>query len=67
VELAIPHQRSSHGNVTASFGVASLTPTQQATPEALLLSADQALYRAKESGRNRVCVHGLPDESQAVA
>ncbi len=68
VELAIPHQRSSHGNVTASFGVASITPTaRQNGPEALLLAADQALYRAKENGRNRVSVDGDPVPGQAVA
>lgn len=68
LELAIPHQRSSHGSVTASFGVASMVPSQShGGPEVLLLAADQALYRAKHAGRNRVCADGLPDEDQAVA
>lgn len=59
VELAIPHQHSSHGNVTASFGVASIVPSStQQGPEALLLAADQALYHAKDNGRNRVSVDG---------
>lgn len=39
--------------VTASIGVATLTPSCP-EPERLLRSADEALYRAKHDGRNRV-------------
>ena len=38
---------------TISIGVAAF-PADADTPEALLAVADAALYRAKESGRNRV-------------
>lgn len=63
LSLAIPHQRSSHGSVTASFGVASVVPgNQHSGPEVLLLAADQALYRAKGGGRNRVVVSGEAEE-----
>jgi diguanylate cyclase (GGDEF)-like protein len=41
--------------VTASFGVA-LYPTHADNAEALVRAADDALYQAKENGRNRVCV-----------
>ncbi len=40
--------------VTASFGAAWLRPGTQATPLAIVNQADQALYRAKHAGRNRV-------------
>jgi two-component system cell cycle response regulator len=40
--------------VTISIGAASLEPGQEDTPEGLLKRADAALYRAKQTGRNRV-------------
>lgn len=47
--------------VTASFGMASVTPGEiDAT--AIIARADAALYRAKASGRNRVCAEGPPDQ-----
>jgi len=41
------------GAVTASFGVCEWSP-ELSTPESLVNSADEALYRAKQEGRNRV-------------
>jgi diguanylate cyclase (GGDEF)-like protein len=40
--------------VTISVGVAGLLPDEPGDEESLLLWADQALYRAKERGRDRV-------------
>src|SRR5205807_1802720 len=41
--------------ITASIGVA-VYPLHGTTREALIESADQGMYRAKHTGRNRVCV-----------
>lgn len=46
--------RKMTGTVTASFGVATF-PADGRTAEELFEAADKRLYRAKQSGRNRVC------------
>ena len=40
--------------VTATFGVASLSPGEEWNAQALVENADRALYWGKESGKNRV-------------
>ncbi|MBW1863654.1 MAG: diguanylate cyclase, partial [Deltaproteobacteria bacterium] len=42
--------------ITASFGVASLLMKSGDTLDLIIKRADDALYRAKREGRNRVCV-----------
>lgn len=41
-------------NVTVSIGIADLNSGEIANPEAMISLADQALYAAKELGRNRI-------------
>ncbi|AMV71356.1 diguanylate cyclase [Desulfuromonas sp. DDH964] len=43
-------------SVTASIGVAERQPGQH--PEQVIKAADQALYKAKQTGRNRICGAG---------
>jgi diguanylate cyclase (GGDEF)-like protein len=49
--------------VKASFGVTGVVPSTTAVLDDLLRCVDQALYEAKETGRNRVCVC-LPSQVQ---
>lgn len=54
-QLEIPHPRSPAGpHVSISLGVACLIPGRELDPARLFALADAALYRAKETGRNRV-------------
>lgn len=52
--------------VTLSVGVAC-TPDAQMTPAELINLADQALYRAKAEGRNRVCLSGFSAAPSVLA
>jgi diguanylate cyclase (GGDEF)-like protein len=56
-ELNIPHEASDVASrLTVSIGAAFIRPTAGRTPEGLIQLADEALYTAKEQGRNRVMV-----------
>ncbi|ATX80217.1 diguanylate cyclase (GGDEF) domain-containing protein [Mariprofundus aestuarium] len=53
----IPHPESDAADhVTISVGVASIIPNASQSPDDLISKADQALYRAKEKGRNQICM-----------
>ena len=43
--------------LTASLGVSGFPNRTVLTPDQLLLTADEALARAKSEGRNRICLH----------
>ena len=52
--LAITHKKHLPPVITASFGAAIFDNTDPTDSSEILLRADQALYRSKETGRNRV-------------
>jgi diguanylate cyclase (GGDEF)-like protein len=56
----LPHPDSKVSDyVTISAGIASLIPSSESSIEEFISTADGALYRAKEEGRNRTCYYVL--------
>ncbi|MCP4903153.1 MAG: diguanylate cyclase [bacterium] len=54
LSLEIPHKASrAHSWVSVSFGVAGTIPHVESRSDDLMELADEALYQAKEAGRNR--------------
>ncbi len=52
-DLKMPHSSSPYHFVTVSCGVVAVVPNAKLSLQTFLQSADQALYLAKEQGRNR--------------
>jgi diguanylate cyclase (GGDEF)-like protein len=66
-ELGIEHRGSrTSATITISIGVAVIEPSPARTPHGALQLADQALYAAKISGRNRVRVMNEADYGMLV-
>ncbi|HYS62613.1 MAG TPA: sensor domain-containing diguanylate cyclase [Paraburkholderia sp.] len=57
-ERGVRHVASSHHVLTVSIGVACTRGQTFITTRALINAADEALYEAKDAGRNRVLVYG---------
>ncbi|NEQ53129.1 MAG: diguanylate cyclase [Leptolyngbya sp. SIO3F4] len=56
--LALPHQASSVSEwVTVSMGLSGILPQAGLSPETLIATADQALYQAKQTGRDRYRIY----------
>ena len=54
--LIIPTEDGETTQVTVSIGISTIIPTPETDSKEFLNMADQALYKAKESGRNRVVI-----------
>ncbi len=66
-DLEIPHEaRTPAGLVTISAGVAMLPPNSSKSADELLKEADEALYKAKEAGRNNIMVHEDSDRPEVA-
>jgi diguanylate cyclase (GGDEF)-like protein len=67
-DLGIPHAQNPPAVVTVSIGASWAEPTDPlASAELLLETADQALYRAKAAGRNRVEARGVAPSVPATS
>lgn len=56
--LQIPHPESSVSDrVTLSLGVACIIPHAKTDPQQLIQTSDDALYEAKQKGRNQAVIH----------
>jgi diguanylate cyclase (GGDEF)-like protein len=65
-ELNVENERSVLGRVSVSIGVATLVPDTSQARETLFRAADDALYQAKRSGRDRVCARGYASDANAA-
>ena len=65
-KLNIAHQHSQISNyVTLSMGISVSIPTIDQQTDKLLLMADQALYQAKQAGRNRIIIKMMNSNKEA--
>ena len=63
----MPHpDNPPYGLVTASAGATELSQANCTDVDSALHDADEALYRAKDSGRNRLQIYDRPDSADVV-
>jgi len=53
IGIIVSNKKTIH--MTASFGISHIDCKDESTVEPALIRADKALYKAKDTGRNRVC------------
>lgn len=56
-KLNIEHIKSSYKKVTISIGISSLIASAKESPKTLIKQADEALYKSKEAGRNKISLY----------
>ena len=54
-----PYETQSHGTLSLTVSIGVAVPREAPDLDALVALADQRLYAAKRSGRNRVCGHDI--------
>jgi diguanylate cyclase (GGDEF)-like protein len=52
----IPHRNYDRGFLSVSIGLNVMTPGKSSSASLFMMETDQALYEAKESGRNKICL-----------
>jgi diguanylate cyclase (GGDEF)-like protein len=65
--LGLRHVASSHHVLTVSLGIATARGHAFATSRALVNAADEALYEAKDGGRNRALSYPVPMRAESSA
>jgi diguanylate cyclase (GGDEF)-like protein len=62
--LAISHKASDAGHITVSVGTTAMLANESVSREAMIGSADSALYKAKAEGRDRVQIYSSRENHQ---